>query len=72
MTVLQSSQQAPTLQRNYYLQTAAFYHKPDTILIFNLNSNNCNNSVNPKHQENHRSDTVCLSCSYPPLFIPGP
>jgi len=61
-TMLQSSQQAPKLQRNYYLQTAALYHNPDTILIFNLNLDNCNNSVNPKHQENHRSF----------LFLPSP
>ena len=32
-TMLQSSQQAPTLQRNY-LQTVALYHNPDTS--FNL------------------------------------
>ena len=48
-TMLQSSKQAPTVQRNYYLQTAALYHNPDTILIFNLNWDNCTNSVNPKH-----------------------
>jgi len=53
-TMLQSSQQAPTLQRNYYLQTAALYRNPTTVLIFNLNLDDCNNSVNPKHWENHR------------------
>jgi len=64
-TMLQCSQQAPTLQRNYYLQTVALYHNADTVLIIHLNLGNCNNSVNSKHWENHRSDTVCLSCSYP-------